>query len=402
MFNINNYQGIAPELRSLLGANFNSLPPIRGKWFYVDPYATGERPDNSVADFQTAYGLCVSGRGDGILVFSGGTTASNTTSYIDTPLTWSKHAITVVGIAAPVSMFGRARIANVERTTGSLTTIAFPTATTITDSAEGFVTAGFEVGNIIRVNTAEGTNDGTGHIITAVTAGTITCAASTFTVQTAATAGATTVNSYCAELITVSGNNNAFYNLHLGNYSSDALALGCVKVTGSRNYFGGCHFIGAGHATPGAVATAYDVEINAGQENTFEKCVFGTDSVLWAAASGAIRFDTNAWRTRFYECEILKYSATAGQGAINVVDATGCDGVQLFKRCTFILWNENGIGFSTAAVIGTKPNSGQLLFDGCTDLGWTAWGATGMSGCIYIANSDATASGAGGIATTVA
>src|SRR3972149_3151000 len=407
MKNYQGFSGFSPELRTQLGLLWagGGLPPIRGTWFYVDPKAGsntngGLSVDEAVADIQTAYGLCTTGAGDGIVVLSGGTTAANTTSYFDTPLTWSKHGITGVGVAAPVAMYGRARIANVERTTGSLTTIAFPTATTITDSAEGFLTAGFEVGNVLRVNTTEGTNDGTGHIITAVTAGTITCAASTFTIQTAGTAGATTINSYCAQLIIVSGSNNIFLNLNIGNWSSDALALGAVQVTGNRNYFGGCHFVGAGHATPAAVAGAYDVEINAGQENTFERCTFGTDTIIRAAANGNIRFDTNAWRTRFYNCDIVSYSATAGKGGVLCADATGLEGIQLFKQCSFLNWNENGIDKVDSVFIGTKPTSGALVMDGCSCVGYTAWDSVAGNDMVYIVNSDATASGAGGIATT--
>lgn len=398
MKNVNNLLGLSPELRAFLSSEFIGLPPIRGKWFAVDPYATGERPDDAIADLKTAYDLCVSGRGDGILVFSGGTgTASQTTSYLKQPLTWSKHGITVFGISAPVAMFGRARVSSQEKTSTG-TTFA-QTASTITRETGSFVTDGWVAGMTGYIADS-GSNNGATFTVVTVAALTLTVS-ETLNVQSKAQCGSCTLTSYNANMITVSGSNNAFFNLHIGNFGTQAGSLGCVKVTGNRNYFGNCHLIGAGHATPGAVATAYDLEINAGEENTFERCVFGTDSVLWAAASGAIRFDGGAWRTRFYNCEVVKNSATAGQGAINVIDATAMSGVHLFKNCTFTLWNENGLNLSTALVIGTKPTSGQILFDGSSELGWSAWGAAGMSGCIYIVNSDATASGAGGIATTV-
>lgn len=382
------------------------LPLIRGEWYYVDPTSGNNTSGDGssthpFADVQTAYAACSSGAGDGIVLLSRGTgTASQTTSYLDQPLVWSKHGITTIGVSSGTRLYGRARIANVARTTGALTTIAFPTATTITDSANGFITAGFEVGNVLRVTTTEGTNSGTGHTITAVTAGVITCAASTFTVQTAATAGESTINSYNAEMIIVSGSNNAFYNIHVGNFSSDAAALGCLKVTGHRNNFVNCHFIGAGHAAPAAETGAYDLELNAGQENTFERCTFGTDTIIRAAANGNIRFDTNVWRSRFYECEVLCYSETAGKGAILSVDATALEGIQVFRDCQFLLWNTNGIGTSTSAFIGTKPTSGAILMDNCSLVGWAAWDSVGGNDMVYVVNSDATASGAGGIATT--
>jgi len=407
---INELIGLSPELRTAL-SNFQTeggLPFIRGTWFFVDPYQStlpfANASGQVFTELQDAYDVCVSGRGDGICVLSAGTgTASQTSSYLRQSLAWSKHGITVVGIAAPVSMSQRARIANQEKTTGSITTLSFDDTDgvyTINRSSGSFVTNGFEVGMKIQVATTSTTNDGN-YTITAVAALSLTVTEAV-TDEDAATAGATTIASYNPEMIVVSGSNNVFLNLQVANFSSNAGALGGVKVTGHRNYFGNCHIIGAGNATPGAVATAYHLKLDGGQENTFERCVFGSDSFLWAAASGAIVFDTNTWRNRFYDCEVLVYSATAGQGAINITDATSIEGVVVFKRCTFILWNENGIGFSTALVIGTKPTSGQLLFDGSSELGWSAWGATGLSGGIYIVNSDATASGAGGIATTVA
>jgi hypothetical protein len=204
-----------------------------------------------------------------------------------------------------------------------------------------------------------------------------------------------------ANLITMSGSNNRFMNVHMFNGGSNVAAVGCLSITGNRNAFENCHFVGAGHATPAAAVGAYDLEIAGGQENTFERCTFGTDTIIRAAANANIRFDGDAWRNAFYDCDVLCYSETAGKGAIMSVDATGLDGFQVFSRCRFMAWKPNGLGSLTAAIIGTKPNSGQILFDSCTLVGWAAWGAAGMSGAFYVANSDATASGAGGIATSV-
>jgi len=73
----------------------------------------------------------------------------------------------------------------------SETTIAFVNSNpdTITDSGSGFLTAGFEAGQIIVITTTSGTNDGT-YTIASVAAGTITLiAANSLTTENAATAG---------------------------------------------------------------------------------------------------------------------------------------------------------------------------------------------------------------------
>ena len=401
-YNFNKFPGIQPATRDALNFVFENggLPTIKGRWYFVDPAngtsTAGGDADSPVDSIETAYALCTSGAGDGIVLLSGGTTTADTTSYIDELITWSKHAITVVGACAPTRMSGRARIANKTRTTGSITTIAFATTTTITDSAEGFLTAGFEVGQTINIDTTSNTNDGQA-VITAVTAGTITCSGSTFTPETAVSAGATVITTYVTHLIEVSGDNNSFYNVHMFAGGANALEVGCLKVSGNRNYFGRCSFIGAGHATPAATTGAYDLFLNGAAENTFEGCTFGSDTIIRAAANGNIKYDSLCGKNKFFDCDIYSYSETAGHGAINSVDATSMQGVEVFSRCRIINWKPNGAGALTAAVIGTAPTSGHFLFDSCTFFGYTAVGA---SGAVYVGNSAVVASGAGGISTT--
>ena len=384
-------------------ADVSSLPWISGQWFWVDPTNgsstySGKTYDQAFASIASAYAACTSGAGDGIVVVSQGTTSAGTTSYLESEITWSKHGITVVGISSGSRYSNRARIANKERTTGSITTLSFTETSTISDSAEGFLTAGFSVGQKIDVTTNSGTNDGQ-YTITAVTAGTITISEETLSTENAATAGASTVISYCADLITVSGNNNRFVNLQFGNFGSPDVAVGCVEVSGDRNCFKRCHFIGAGNATPAATTGAYSLKLNGGSENTFEQCVIGSDTIDMSAANGVISLDGGGARNAFYDCDILSFSSTAGHGAIISADATAWDRALVFARCRFINVKANGASALTAAFIGTNATSGYILMDSCSLFGWAAW--TASSGSVYVANSDATASGVGGIATTV-
>lgn len=382
------------------------LPFINGTWFFVDPTSgnnsrTGRSVAEAVADLPTAYGLCTSGAGDGIVLLSRGTSSAGTTSYLDTSLAWTKHGITVVGRAAPTRMAQRARVANKERTTGAITTISFEAddgTYYIHDSASGFVTAGFEAGQTIEVDTTSGANDGA-YTITAVAAGTLTVAEEV-TDEDAASAQSTTIKSYQAQLLNISGDNNVFVNMHVGNFGSSQYAVGAVLISGNRNAFINCHLYGAGHATPAATTGAYDLELDSAEENSFYGCVFGSDTIIRAAANANIRFDGGCWRNVFEGCEIRSHSATAGKGAIMSVDATAFSGIQVFRDCRFLNWNPNGISALTSAFIGTKPTSGAILIDSCTVVGWAAWDSVGGNDMVYVANSDATASGAGGIATT--
>ena len=389
--NFNKAAGLPPALRNSF--TDPGLPAIRGEWFFVDPNAVN-RTSGAFTNIYDAYDACVDERGDGICLVSSGNSTAETTSYMTKPLDWTKEGVTVVGVCAPTRMYQRSRIASKQITTGTIGTLAFPTATTITDSASGFVTAGFEVGQTIAIVTTDGTNDGNA-IITAVTAGTITCSASTFTIQTAATAGNSSLTNYLDYMIDVQASNCAFYNFSIGNWLSDAQSLGCVKVTGNRNYFNNVHFVGAGHATPGAVATASDVKLDGCEEIVFDHCTFGTDSVLKAAANGEVIIDGTCWRIRFNYCDFVSYSATAGKVAVKSVDNTSFSGLMSFRGCHFLNWNPNGVTAVDDVFGGTASTSGQWsVSPDCTCVGFTGWG-----GSVFVGGAAAAASGGGQIAT---
>lgn len=95
-----------------------SLPEISGTWYHVNPEDGTNKPngglteDDALANLSYAYSLCETGEGDGIILHSSGTSTANTTSYLDEPITWSKHGITVFGVSAPTGMFQRSRVAD--------------------------------------------------------------------------------------------------------------------------------------------------------------------------------------------------------------------------------------------------------------------------------------------------
>lgn len=376
--------------REVLGA---PLPFIPGDWVFIDPdsgsnNANGDTPDQAFAGIETAY--AAANDGDGIVLISGGATALATTAYLKKPLAWAKNGITLFGAAAPVSMFGRARIANKEALSSAVTMVI--AEHTFTRTTGSFITDGWEVGCVGKV-----TSSGEVFTVSAVTALVMTVTES----LTPAASASQTLTSYLTHLIDFQGMNNRVFGINLGNFSSHALSIGGVKVTGHRNFFGGCHMVGAGDATPGADAGAYSLLLDGAQESEFVGCVFGTDSVLKAAANGEIIIDGGVWRARFRGCETLSYSATSGKGAVKVADATAFSGWIIFERGRFLNWNENGLDLVAAAIIGTKPTSGQILLDSNPAAGFTANAGAGMSGCVYVVNAAVTASGAGGLPTSM-
>jgi len=292
----------------VLGAEIamRSLPVILGDYYHVNPNVvrnsntnpfpgdnsnSGEDKKAPFKDIEKAYEKCYSGRGDGIVLHSQGTSSANTTSYLGGVLDWAKYNITVVGVAAG-GFGGRARISTKE------TDLAY--------------------------------------------------------------------------LIDFQGQNNRILNVHIGNYGSDAAALGCLKVSGARNTFDYSHFRGAGHATPGAVAHAADGSLGAHDLNLaasecyFRGCIFGDNAVLRAEANANIVLNAQMSKNTFEDCRTILYTNTSTQGAIAIHSANVLNGWIIFKNSTFTAWYP-GVNPSvhTSMIIGANPNNCGILLQDC-------------------------------------
>ena len=391
--------------QSQLAVDIAGLPAIRGTWYFVDPTTgsatnSGKLKSAAFATLKTAYDACTSGAGDGICVVARGTgTASQTTSYLKAPLAWSKYSITVYGLADE-AYFGRARITTtVPVTTGATVTM---TAHTVVRTLGSFITDNWAVGSTGYCTSSgtASTNNAATFTVTAVTALTLTFT-ETFTAQTAAECGTVVLTGYFAPLITISGENNRFFNLHIVNGSTLVQGIGGVSVQANRNYFKNCHFIGASNATAAAVATTqFDIEA-AASELQFDDCYFGTKSTIYAAANAHIKLGistTQIGQVFFNRCKVISYSATAGHGAIIVTNAVTLGGWITFSDCTFSNWNSGAITALTTVIIGATPNNCGIFLHNCGEIGWAAWGANDDK---WVTDNAAGAAGVGGIGLNI-
>lgn len=214
--------------------------------------------------------------------------------------------------------------------------------------------------------------------------------APTRTFQRARIANTTTVLNL-AYLIDVQGNNNTFINIHLYNGGTNAAAVGGLKVTGDRNAFVNCHIVGAAGAT--AAATHRSMELNAGEENTFYGCTFGSDTIdRGNNASCEVLITGAVARNRFIGCEFQAYVSTGtAHGAVNLTSTSGGRST-IFEGCTFYCFATA----QTAAIITSGSNDKVLLANAAT-LGYSAWGT---SGTVYVNMPTTAASAGGGLATT--
>jgi len=317
--------GNALEIVSEVG----SLPFIRGQWFYVDPTSgantsDGRTVDTAVADIHAVYDKLADG--DGVALLSYGATSAATTSYLKHELDWALNGITVVGVAAPVAMFGRARIANKTVVTTADMTVAVGALRVLTRAAGSFITDGWEAGMYITLAGDQTTR----HLVSAVAALSLTVT----TDMVASAAGVSSGTSTCVNLMTVSGSNNRFYNVHFYNGGTAATELGGIVVTGHRNYFKTCHIVGgAGSAT---AAGKFSLKIDAGEENTFEDCAIGSNSFAQGDnAASELLLNGVVKRNFFKGCYFTAMvSAGTAHGAIKSVGTSGGVGT-VFWDCMF-------------------------------------------------------------------
>lgn len=372
-------KGLANALEVI--SEVGSLPLIRGQWYYVDPTSgantsDGRTIDTAVADLAAAYAKASDG--DGIALLSYGATSAATTSYLYQELAWSKNGITVFGVAAPVGMFGRARVANKTlTTTATLTAVA---NTSISRATGSFITDGWVAGMkfITNVDSA------------AITVDTVT--ALTITVTGTLTVGAhTSMTSINANLMTVSGSNNRFFNVNFFNGGTNALEIGGVVVSAHRNYFGNCHIVGgAGAATS---ANNFSLKIDTGEENYFVGCAIGSNTFAQGDnAAGDIVLNGVVKRNHFIDCEIMAMvSAGTAHGAVKSISTSGGTGT-VFKNCLF------NYSLSTTTPAALHIVSGAvdsiILFNSAYAK------VTGVGTYVYSNAVAAAASAAGGIMTT--
>ncbi len=313
---------------------FGSLPAIRGTYFFVDPYqgSDGNRGitrDKAFAGLEKAYAACTSGRGDGIVLMSGGTTAAETSAALTASITWSKHGITVVGIAAPTYQFQRARVTNLAASTA------------------------------------------------------------------------------LANLMTISGSNNRFINMMLINEGSGAAALGGVAITGARNYFNNVHFAGTTHGTPAVLTGTYSLSFSGAEENTFDACVLGTDTVDMdgsQADTGIIKFASLTGRALFRNCLIQSYWSYANStcGLIHMIGGDCIMRHVIFDGCIMANYKTGLLATNdpASAFVGTAPNNGAFLLKDCALLGYTSWDSATGNDRVYCSMPVVTAAGGIAVVTT--
>jgi hypothetical protein len=170
--------------------------------------------------------------------------------------------------------------------------------------------------------------------------------------------------------LTVSGQGNRFINLQLATYqdSNDVL----VYVTGDRNYFGNVHFAGIGSATCGDDATARCISLSGAEENLFEGCTIGLDTIARSTSNALVELASASTRNVFSDCDFISYADNSGALFVKAASAGDIDRFVMFKRCLFHnAANSSATTMTVAMDLHASVGGTVLLYDswlfGATD-----------------------------------
>lgn len=194
-------------------------------------------------------------------------------------------------------------------------------------------------------------------------------------------------------VIDVTGNGNIFANLQIAHFGADtnSIATQGVAVSGARNYFHNVHMVGIVNDHTGDEAAGVDLLIDGGEENVFNHCAIGVDTVVRSVANASVEFTTAAKRNLFEDC-YFAMSTDAGTPVFVKADGSGdLDRWTIFKNCSFVNAMESGATILTSAVDVHNTAGGLVMFHGSQIVGATNVAAAD-NGNVYV-------DGVGGAAT---
>jgi hypothetical protein len=146
-----------------------------------------------------------------------------------------------------------------------------------------------------------------------------------------------------------------------------------IDIAGDRNYFGNVQFGGMGAANGAGRAGSYSVYLNDGDENTFDGCTFGLDTISRSAANASVKFAGQSQRNVFQNCLFPMYATATSPWFIDANSVGSIDRFQLFKGCSFI---NTGTSTVAAVVNFNASQGGTIVLDNCTVAGASKWTAS--------------------------
>lgn len=200
-------------------------------------------------------------------------------------------------------------------------------------------------------------------------------------------------------LITISASGCIFKNFYVFHGIDSATNLINVYLSGGRNYFENVHFAGGGHVTQAVNGGAsLSIDGTSAEENLFRHCTFGVDTVDASAGLATVLMDGACHRNVFEDCRFTLYATSADARFVEIVDSSGIDRYNIFKRCFFI--NTSATAMTEAFAIPAMGAPRLLSLIDCHLQGADDWDSN-TRGNMFLSSGTLTAGGNAGIMLAV-
>ena len=166
--------------------------------------------------------------------------------------------------------------------------------------------------------------------------------------------------------LNISGNGCIFSNVQVASFVDSNIL---VTLSGERNYFSNVHFAGIGDATAGDDTAARCLYINDGDENVFDGCMFGLDTIMRSAANATVEMAGGVQRNSFRDCTFQMASDATTPVHILSTGASGLDRWQRFHNCLFTNFTTNDSAEPAAVFdISAQTGTAHIYLTGDTQL----------------------------------
>lgn len=193
--------------------------------------------------------------------------------------------------------------------------------------------------------------------------------------------------------LTVSGSGNRFLNVQLACFVDINVPF---TLTGDRNYFGNVMFAGMGIQAAGDDTAGRCLVMTDADENFFDSCVFGLDTVERGAANATLELASGCQRNTFSNCQFNMATDATTPVHVLTVGTSAVDRWNRFDNCVFYNFTTNNAAEPAAVFdVSSQTATGHFLLTGETNLtNIDNWEAS-ASGRLYMLSYTATTNAVG-------
>lgn len=201
-----------------------------------------------------------------------------------------------------------------------------------------------------------------------------------------------------ANIMAISASGCIFKNFRVGNYGSEATALGTAEISGGRNYFQNVTIFGPGHATPAGETGSRALVLDGAEENRFVDCYIGGDTIERTAANVIMEIKGGCVRNEFIRSRFISAADNAAYKLIEISNEQ--DRFHLWDNCLFYNFSVNHATTLNEVFDVTVSGTQDHLFINPAMIGIAELDAGDVAGFTVVGPATVAASGIGVTPTT--